>query len=215
VVTAKLEAVDLKDVKEALLLDDGEQFYLALNKAVEPTKVNGGILYTNFSNGTRCTNVNGMFFAFDRKGRMNWYANVTNQMVVLEQFKNIPVVLFTTRYNWMQNGGWQRWVVDTRSIDKKTGKLLYAPKQPKDFNGQQWYALNVNVKKGTIDLIGGSDAIQHYLDDGRQEKREGGVRGDERKPDQKFNVPPQPRPLPIRRLPIQRQFGVPVRDRSK
>jgi outer membrane protein assembly factor BamB len=195
---AKLEAVDLKDLKEVLLFSDVDQFYLALNKPVEANVINGGVLYNNFSSGTRCATVNGLFYAFDRKGNMKWYAHVPHQMLVLEQFQNIPIVVFTARYMTMQNGGFQRWVVATRSIDKRTGKLVYDAK-PKDYaNGQQqWFTFNINVKKGTIDLVGNTDGLQHYLDDGRKVKNDRGY--------QQGRMDQPDRDIRIQRLPIERQ----------
>jgi outer membrane protein assembly factor BamB len=202
VLNARLEEVDIKDVKEAVFLDDGDQFYLALNKAVDNTKVgNGGILYNNFANGTRCTLVNGMFYAFDRKGKLHWHSiePITNQMVVLEQFKNMPIVLFSVRYNELAQGGrWNHWVTATKSINKKTGKLVY-DSRPRDYsNPHQFYVLNLDAKKGTIDLIGGTNWVQHYVDDGRKFQDEGAGKGN-------LN---QPQPKPVERLGPQKKDGV-------
>jgi hypothetical protein len=142
---------------------------VALNQGVAMTEVSGGILYNNFANGTRCTTINGMFYAFDHKGKMRWNSRIKNQMLVLEQFQNMPLVLFTTRYNRMAQGGrWQTWVAATESIDKKTGKYLYLSK-PKDYpNGFQFYALNLNVKNSHIDLVGSINGLRHSLDEGKK-----------------------------------------------
>jgi outer membrane protein assembly factor BamB len=161
VLKTRVDEADLKDVKEAILLEDGQQFYLALNKPVEASVVNGGVLYTNFANGTHWALVNGLFYAFDHKGKLRWNAEVTRQLVILEEFKKMPVVVFSAR--WNLQGVW-RWMAATKAIDKKTGKLVWDP-DPKDYNGYQFYALNVNVKKRTIDLLGGAYAVRFAADD--------------------------------------------------
>jgi outer membrane protein assembly factor BamB len=198
IVTATLDSVELKDLKDVLLLSDGDQFYVALNKPIEANQVVSGIMYTNFSNGTRCAIVNGMFYAFDHKGEMRWYAHVPHQMVVLEQFKNIPIVVFSSRYNSMQNGGFQRWVVANKTVDKKSGKLLWDPKL-KDYNGQQWYAFHVNAEKGAVDLVGPSDAVRFALDDGRKAKADNG-NGSGKIEAPKTDAKPQPQPQPFPRI---------------
>jgi hypothetical protein len=164
----------LKEVHEALLLDDGDMFFVALNKPVAMNRVNGGVLYSNFANGTRCAAINGMFYAFDRKGKMRWRREVLNQMVVLEQFRNIPVAIFTVRYNQMAQGGrWQQWVTATEGIEKKTGKSVCWIKPKQYNNGYEFYALNVNVRNGTIDLVGNTNAVRFSLAKGGKGLRTG------------------------------------------
>ncbi len=191
---AKVDPADLKDVKEVLLLDDGTQFYVALNKPVDAATISGGVLYSNFANGTRGAQVNGMFYAFDRAGQLRWNYDVPNQMVVLDQFANMPMVLFTVRYNVMnRGGGFQRWQAATRSIDKRTGKLLYDPGPEDNAQGYQYYALNLNVKTGTIDLVGSQTAVQHYVDDNRRPRDKGNLNQPRPQPQRL-----QPQPLPRR-----------------
>ena len=117
VVNGRVGQKDLAEVKQPLLLRDRDMFYLALNKEVDKAAINGGVIGTNFTNNTvRCTLVNGWVLAFDKAGKFKWHTidPVPNQMVVLEEFENMPVLLFSTRYNEiLKQGGLgpnQRWV---------------------------------------------------------------------------------------------------------
>jgi len=188
----RIKAEDLKNLHEPLLLRDQERFYLALNKAVDTNQVAGGVIGNNFSNGLRCGVVNGWFIAFHavdgkrkvgdrdiewKKGQIAWHSftPVTNQLIVLEQFRNLPVAIFTARYNQMQgaqgvNG--TRWVTQTLSLDKRTGRLVWPPAgadglQPSNSN-PLYYAFNIDLSAGTINMISFSGILQHYINDGRK-----------------------------------------------
>src|SRR5262249_15177556 len=138
---------------------------------------------------------------------------VANQMVVLEQFKAMPMVLFTSRYNEvMRGGGFQKWMAATLSIEKRTGKRVYAPDPRQYNNGPQFYAFNGDLKAGTIELIAQQLVVQHYLDDGRGPPPDDGPKGTDRP---RFERPPRDlppgggpggaQPVPaFRRLPIRR-----------
>jgi outer membrane protein assembly factor BamB len=164
VLSTRLRDADLKDVTEALLLDDDDLFYVALNKPVAATQVNGGMLSSNFGNGAHCAVVNGTFYALDRRGKMRWNAQVQNQLVVLDEFKNVPVVLFSVRYYQpMQGGVWrQQQMAATEAIDKRTGKYVcwIKPRPSPNMNQPEFFALNVNTRVGTLDLVGTRTAIR-------------------------------------------------------
>jgi outer membrane protein assembly factor BamB len=186
VLQARLDVDHLKDVNDPMLLDDDDQFYLALNKPLGQG-VAGGYLYTNFGSGIRCSMANGMFYAFHRKnGKLNWTHDVEHQMVVMDQFRNNPLVIFTSRY-YQNQGNWI-WMVATKSLEKRTGRRVYDP-DPKNFNnGFQYYALNIDAKKGTVDLVGSFDAVRHYVtkDKKKRAKDKGGA---EKKGDPKQKNP--------------------------
>jgi tetratricopeptide (TPR) repeat protein len=185
----RIKKEDLTNLHEPLLLRDRLHYYLALNHPLDGAKVAGG-LHNNFSNGLRCAQVNGWFAAFRRedgqrktakgevvackKGDMHWHllAPVTNQMIVLDQFETLPVILFTARYNrfFQPNAGTQ-WVTITQSADRNTGAMIWDPKDgPQNaVNGNPlYYSFIIDAKAGTVTMAGSGGALQHYVDDGRK-----------------------------------------------
>jgi hypothetical protein len=184
-----ITAEEIKNLKDPLLLQDRDHYYVALNHPVESNKVAGGVLHSNFSNGLRCAPVNGWFLALHRQagqkvvagqvrkyaqGELAWdsFEPILNQMLVLEQFEHLPVLIFSCRYNEQINGGvmGSRWMSDTRSFDRRSGSLLY-PLTAGVKQGSmlpQFVSFQVDQRAGTITLNAGTlGAIQHYLDDGR------------------------------------------------
>jgi outer membrane protein assembly factor BamB/tetratricopeptide (TPR) repeat protein len=183
---------DLTNLERPLVLADRDHFYVALNHPTDPLKVMGGTVVSNFSNGVRCAPVNGWVLAFHRKdgqrteggevlrwkkGDLHWhtYSPMANQMVVLEQFERLPVLIFSARYqepfkNGFVGGMPMQWVSQTESVDKQTGKMVYAPAAARRTNGvsAQFYAFILDAKDATINLIGWSGTVQHYVDDGRK-----------------------------------------------
>ncbi|HYT92242.1 MAG TPA: hypothetical protein VEL76_26245, partial [Gemmataceae bacterium] len=174
VIEARITADDIKDLQRPLLLDDNERFYVALNTPIDPQKVMGGVLSSNFANGIRCAPVNGWVCAFLKKtGEFDWHleSKTTNQMLVLEQFRNLPILLFSVRYTEPLQGGvgGARMVSYTGSVAKDTGSVIWWPPQARQSNGSaQFYAFNIDVKAGTINMIGYNGTVQHYIDDGRK-----------------------------------------------
>jgi len=175
VIHGRIKADDVKNLVEPLLLGGSDAFYLALNRPVDKQQVGGGVLANNFSNGLRCKVVNGWLCAFDRKGNFLWhsYTPITNQLVVLEQFEVLPVILFSVHYTEMVNGGaaGSRPVSVTQSIHKRTGKMVYDPPERRTFSGAaQFYGFTIDTKEGTINMIGAAGSVQHYVDDGRKQR---------------------------------------------
>jgi len=141
-------------------------------------------LHNNFNNGTRCLTVNGWFVAVQRqdgakkvngkeiawkKGDVAWhsYVPMSNQMVVMEQFDQSPVVLFTTRYNEPMPNGANRWTSVTQSLHKATGKLVYDSGH-RTTNGQAMFSMfQIDLKSRTINLISYSQSVQHFVDEGK------------------------------------------------
>lgn len=183
VVQHRITPQDVNGLKDALLLQDSERFYVALNKPVDAGRVNQGLLHNNFNNGVRCMPVNGWFLAFHKadgqkklgdrnitwkKGDMAWHSQtpIQNQMIVLEQFDQLPIILFTTRYNEIIPNGGNRWTSVTQSIQKTNGLWVYDGTRP--INGQPMFSgLQVDAKSRTINLVGLSGSVQHYIDDGK------------------------------------------------
>src|ERR1019366_6828829 len=90
-------------------------------------------------------------------------------MIVLEQFDQSPIILFTARFMESTPNGGNRWVSNTQSLQKSNGKMVYesAPAQF-NFNGQPMFSsLQLDLKARTINLIGFSTSVQHYIDEGK------------------------------------------------
>jgi outer membrane protein assembly factor BamB len=185
ILQGRVAAANIKTLAEPLLLQDAERFYVALNEPVQSGRVAGGLLHNNFNNGTRCLTVNGWFVAIHReagskklgereikwkKGDLAWhsYNPVKNQMIVLDQFENSPIVVFTTRYNEILPNGGNRWVSVTESYHKGNGKMIY-DSGPRNINGfsPTFTVFQTDLKTRTINLIGFSGSVQHYVDDGK------------------------------------------------
>jgi outer membrane protein assembly factor BamB len=185
VLQGRVAAADIKKLREPLLLQDRDRFYVSLNQPVETSRVAGGLLHNNFNNGTRCLPVNGWFVAIHRedgkrkvgdreltwkKGDLAWqtYNPVKNQMIVLDQFDNLPILVFTTRYNEILPNGTNRWVSVTESFAKTSGKIIHESR-PANFNGYSpmFTSVQVDPKNRTITLIGFGGSVQHYVDEGK------------------------------------------------
>jgi outer membrane protein assembly factor BamB len=153
-----------------LLVRDRDHYYIALSKPVDPGVVLGGVVANNFKgNMVRCARVNGWFMAFDHKGAFKWHSidPILNQMIVLEEFENMPVILFSARYNEKMAGGGggpsQRSVASTMSLNRRNGKLVLDPRVSPE-QGPQFYAMTINPQEGTIDLFGNDRSIQHFVE---------------------------------------------------
>ncbi len=180
----RITTEDLRNLRNPLLLQDGERYYIALNKPIDPSKVAGGMLHNNFNNGARCLTVNGWFVFVQKQDgsrkvgarEITWkkgdvwhsYVPMTNQMIVMEQFDQSPVLLFTTRYNEVFPNGGNRWVSVTQSLNKTNG-LLIVDSRPANFNGfsPMFSTLRIDMKARTVSLIGFGGSIQHYVDEGK------------------------------------------------
>jgi outer membrane protein assembly factor BamB len=139
----------LDKVNEAVLLGDRDRFYIALNR---PSENNNGNVNQGVVNPIRSLRINGALYCFDRKnGKRLWYTDeqFENQMIVLEQFEDLPVLLgAVTYYNNNNFGG----TYGSRliAIEKTTGKAKYR----KDFNqnNQQFQQITTDPKTGSIEL---------------------------------------------------------------
>ncbi len=99
-------------------------------RSPEPGANNLGGPYQNVMNGMRWIKVDGKVYAFERaSGKVRWYADVPHQILLIDQFRESPILVFTARYNKPLNvGGFNRGiqqVVSTMTIEKRTGKRLF------------------------------------------------------------------------------------------
>jgi outer membrane protein assembly factor BamB len=153
---------DLASLDRPLLLDDGELFYVALNgrNQVPATAAMGA----NFTNGIRCLPVNGWICAIDRKGQFLWhsFARMTNQMIVADQFKSQPLLLFTSRA-LVQDAKTQVYspIAQTVSFDKSTGMAIWSDRHAS--NAAQYTDFRIDWQAGAVDLVGPAGIVQHYI----------------------------------------------------
>jgi outer membrane protein assembly factor BamB/tetratricopeptide (TPR) repeat protein len=159
---------DLKDVQGLSLIADHEYLYVAVNGPPDAKMAQGGGgVYSNLWPGTgmRTIPVNGTVYCFARGAATpSWYMDVPNNMMVLEQFRDMPMVLFTARYNKLINiGGGMQWqnIGTALAIDKKSGKRIYAPDNL--MQNLQFHTLNVDSKNNKIDFIGQQMKVSFLL----------------------------------------------------
>src|SRR5262249_52953267 len=105
-------------------------------------------------------------------------------------------------------GKFQQQVMAVKSIDKRTGKLLYD--DPEVLNGPQFHEMKVDMKGGRVELTGQNMKIVHLLETSGTGAPEGGTKpgGGGQKPDVEdiITLPVQPiQPLPRKRLQQQQQ----------
>lgn len=168
VLTTRVDPKFFTGAQQVWVLADSQDYYLAVNGPQNPQAMPFGPVQSNLMPGTglRALPVNGIVYCFNgANGKLRWYSQVPSQMLVLEHFRELPIVLFTSRYQqWSQQGVGRRvdWVVSVRSIQKSNGKLLYD--NSKDIpNGMNFHALNVDARGGKVELIGHQRKIIHHL----------------------------------------------------
>jgi outer membrane protein assembly factor BamB len=140
----------LQNVQQAHLLADGQFVYMMFHATPKND------VWSNLQPGTglRGLPVNGAVYAFDRAtGKIKWIAEVENQQLVLEQWKELPVLIFTSRYNKIQGGFWRGQVVSVEIYYKANGKLVFN-RPDLGQQVQQFYALNYDPRSGKIELTG-------------------------------------------------------------
>lgn len=128
---------DLKHLAGAraiYLLSDPDYLFLAINGPADPNlPAWANAPHSNVlpSSGLRSVPVNGMVYCFHRQtGKRNWYNPVENQQMVVTQFDELPMVLFTSRYQIANQGGGRGgmatgWRHTAQAVAKHNGKLWY------------------------------------------------------------------------------------------
>src|SRR5262249_4841898 len=141
---------DLKPCVEAQLLADADRFYLFLDRDPSAPSTNGTRRQMIYNNMIRTQKVNGPIYAFDRgNGRRLWhYGNglFENQMVILEQFGELPVIMAASP---IQNTNGQM-TYQVVVLEKARGRLIFD--RPVQYNGNFFQNVSVNLKNGTIEL---------------------------------------------------------------
>jgi hypothetical protein len=111
-----------------------------------------------------------MVYAFHRDtGKINWKNEVAQQMLVLEQFSDLPTLLFTSRYQKLMGAGVNRWAVNgvsVKAIDKRTGKMKYDQPELNNNNAQQFHAFKVDLRSGNVELTSYNFRVLFTLEHG-------------------------------------------------
>jgi outer membrane protein assembly factor BamB len=169
VMTGKLAepAKDLLNVQTIHLLTDDKNFYFTCQAPMEGNNFNRSGLLSNVNTqlGMRTVLVNGMIYAFNRgSGEAEWYLHVKNQMLLLDQFQELPVVLLTARHQELRNhpNGGQQWVqiVSAMSIEKRSGSVLFEDEKLK--NATNFWGVRVDARAGTVDFLSPNQKIAHF-----------------------------------------------------
>lgn len=169
VLTASIDPRHIKDATTVWLLSDGQDYYVAVNGPLPPPAKAFGGIQSNLLPGTglRAIPVNGMVYCFNGiTGKVRWYNEVLNQMLVLEHFRELPFVLFTSRLQlWKDVGDMGRsmvWHVAVHSIQKSNGKVVCdSTNIPSALN---FHALNVNARASKAELVGHQMKIVFQVD---------------------------------------------------
>src|SRR5262249_2890697 len=83
------------------------------------------------------------------------------QMIIMEQFRDLPIVQFTARYHKPINRlGNAAQMVPFRSLHKRTGKLLM-DEETLPQSSQHFYALNADPRSGRIEVLSSNLKIVH------------------------------------------------------
>jgi outer membrane protein assembly factor BamB/tetratricopeptide (TPR) repeat protein len=163
VLVSRITADHMKNLNQAHLLADGQSVYVALYTSNPTTPPQ---IWSNLqaNTGLRGLSVNGAVYAFDhRTGRIRWFNTVENEQLVLEQWRDMPVLLFTSRFFVNPNGmrGFnpnQFGTIGIEAYDKTSGKVLYRqPTQGRpQLNAQQagqFFAIDNDAHAGKIEMI--------------------------------------------------------------
>jgi outer membrane protein assembly factor BamB/tetratricopeptide (TPR) repeat protein len=176
VLSATMNPADLAGSNLVTVLADGTYFIVAIHGPTDPQSggVQSGILPNT---GIQSVPVNGMLYCFDgATGKRKWYNRCDNQMVVVDYFQDMPIVLMTSRYNKRSSGpaGPFMNIVAVRSIEKSTGKIKYDndsdpnPTERRTFpslpQGMNFHGLVVDSRSGKVELVGSAVKVIHTLE---------------------------------------------------
>jgi len=156
----------LRNVQGIHLLSDRKNFYLACQAPMQVNNGNpfGGVPVSNVMTnlGMRTVPVNGRLYVFERAtGEVSWHAEAKNQMLVLDQFRELPVVLLTSRHMTMPPGRGQQWTASVLSIEKWSGRVLF-PDTDNLQNATNFFGVRVDARASTIDFLSPNVKITHY-----------------------------------------------------
>jgi hypothetical protein len=144
---------DLKPCSEAQIVADADRFYLFLDRDPSAGSTNNTMRQQVYGGTIRTHKVNGPLYAFDRAtGKRLWHYGhglFENQLLVLEQFSDMPVIIATSPMFHRNRQGQAPYSTPVVVIEKERGRLLFDKATP---NNNVFQNLSVNYKNGTIDL---------------------------------------------------------------
>jgi hypothetical protein len=150
VLHARLGSAVRETMGPALLLRDRARFYLILDEGSGPGQSNfAGLLTTPLRSAT--------VWAFDRQGKLLWRTAepVQNQTLLLQQFQDLPTLVFSSRLLKAQPIAVRSaaaYLVVTRCLDKATGKEVYSRTESHTGQTSQFYELRIERAAGTWEL---------------------------------------------------------------
>jgi hypothetical protein len=169
--SVKAEHVD--KATEGLLLRDSLQYYVTLNNGSERNANLQGP--TPNLSALSSALVNKAIYAFrwddsKAKWRLSWYFDeLPNQAMLLERFKDLPMVFLSSRYDEVVKDaglGAVRKVVATISIEKRSGKRIWneKPLGNPPVTGP-FHTLEIDHQTAQVQLIGDRVRLVHYVGD--------------------------------------------------
>jgi outer membrane protein assembly factor BamB/tetratricopeptide (TPR) repeat protein len=184
IVTLPIDPAHLNGNQGVTVLFDGTYYVVAING---PTDPNTGAAQPNLlpNTGMRSIPVNGELYCFtvlpDRV-KLTGRFNLVNQMLVIDYFQEMPVMLLTARYTKRNVGpmGNMPNLVSLVCIDKKTGKRLYDnDSDPSPANGGErklapmpaqmyFHSLVVDARSNRIEFTGPQMKLVVEPDDGKR-----------------------------------------------
>jgi outer membrane protein assembly factor BamB len=168
VLHATVEPKHIEKAQGVTLLQDRNLFYVAINGPNDQNANPWGGPWANLmpGSGLRSVPVNGLVYAWERdSGKLRWKVEVPQQMLILDQADDLPVLIFTSRAQRLAGGGVQRWAINAaavKCIEKRTGKLIFD--QPEMQNAQQFYAFHTDPRSGRIELVSYNMKVICYVE---------------------------------------------------
>lgn len=158
-----LEPRHLRKLRNAYLLADRRRFYVALQTSLDPALKMTDDPNPNFRSGLASLPVNGPLYAFDRdRSALAWTAMLPPQHLLLEQFEQLPILLCSSvSSRFTPAGDSVVTTVSTRSLDKRSGKLLY--NRDTGGMGDPYHTLRLEPHRGVIDLLSTRQRLRHTL----------------------------------------------------
>lgn len=158
VLSGRLDAGRLTGVKRFHVLQDAALVYVLGSSPPDRKTYPGGGPFPDVQPGAgvRSLAVNGWVCAFDRAtGKEVWEADVPDQVLLLEPFADLPVLVFASQFQKVVTARNFQTALNgaaVKIIDKRTGKLLYD--RPQVTSAAPFHAVRVSPDAGTVRLIG-------------------------------------------------------------
>jgi outer membrane protein assembly factor BamB len=181
VLNSKVETRHVEKMLSIALHTDGKDYYILCNGPMNPALARfGGVVQPPImlNQGMRALAVNGFVYAFNGEtGQRRWFNRIEDQMLILDRFEDMPLMLFASRYNRFAKGAGMQVinVLEVWTINKGTGKLIYgnnsdATEDRKDSKfqplpqGMNFHQLHINPAEGKVEFVGYNMKIVYQVD---------------------------------------------------